>query len=532
MAATLLLWRSHEGARSSFAGSWGRISNAGHVALVLFYESAAQTGVKSEIATITWLNDGHIGSKTQSATVIGAPSGHPQSSGKSAGHVPAPQNMKQRHVMKELELENDDRHVQEIEDLENKQRLRSPQDPFTMQDQLRLNQLRKFYPTLRAHVFKQSVEKSTSEQRWLDTVCRNYKNKYGQKCYDVFMKTRIRPPDQQITIPTTCDDNVIIGLNDVGMMLWWQQFADQKKTYNFLSRNCSTVCGNALIAGGGASFVKSPVSFVWEPQTAFNWGQKIAKVIEQKNLFYRAARDAILHDNGDEGLGNLNNPQNPVWNVTEWKSQSSVSWAHRYSALKEVDLLLESYHLSTPLPFASKAVRRSVLTLKLAAVVLQLYKIINDHEKGRNARKSKRHKSIIALGKQCLGAIDTIKKEEQRELQKATTAGTIASHYMESVYNLERALNTDIKSIEEAHNVLAKQVGLNSDDWGMLHNEIMKMSHARALLGFEPPYVMHPDRYLPTVPDMSQSRNQRHDSLSDISFRFDDGIHSDSEDGF
>ncbi len=495
MAATILIWRSH-GNRGGFSS---KINNAGHASLVLSYKSPTNEGVKQQFATMTWFPEQPDGAG-KSGNVCGGIMSYgrgPESSGRSAGHVPrSNRDMFQYSAIREMRnIYTNHRNRNELEDLQGREHIPDyigPPHALTTEQRQRLAILKGRYPTL-GLLEEQEKQKnsngSVERSQWVLSALEAYKNQAGVTAYNDLLQTRVRPPDATAEIPTTCDDNVLIGLNDIAMMLWWRQYSDQKKTYNLLSRNCSTICGNALVAGGGTGFVKCPVSRVWTPEAVYNWAVKLGEMIRRKNQEFLNSKARIRSDPSNANGGT-------IWSVKQWKQESNLTMKRRYWDLQEVDYLLHTYHTKTTVPFHSRATRRVELRTVLATIVLLLNKIISDHD--RNGRASRRHEAIIGLGRQCLDEIKELYREEQRDFQAARAEANVkflTDWYFRALYQLqsEEFFDEEIRSIREVQSALHSHAGLGELKHNYVENLIRRMQHVQDMLKGEPAYVPNPN---------------------------------------
>ncbi len=499
MAATLLLWVPHGQTNSSgFSDRWLR---AGHASLVLSYKRGefkkdVANRVATKLATITWF-PGELGDSKQLGAVsgmgasssvqafVGNPEQFGSSSGSGVGHIPAAQGMNQLNVLQEL-INNGTNGAARIEEIEQDRQ----NNPYAWNgdkaDQLRLQQKR--YPRL---------QEWNSRQRnnpWIDNFITQQRNQVNHEDqvsvnnYQELLNTRIKPPDKQAVIPTMADDNVVVGLNDVAMMLWWNDFAAQKKTYHLLFRNCSMVCASALIAGGALAFVPSPVWKVWEPKIVHDWAEQVAKKIGDMNTKFGQIRQRIVNRTEDQGYGT-----HDVWDVSTWKEKSSVRFAHRYGDLTDIDKLLDSYHKDSKTRSGDgDAVLRNNMIQYLAGIVFKIDKILTDRA------QTKRKMALVALGKQSIREIENLKKEAVREMMSIRDRAKLSNQYLKLLYKFKESYGTEVKSIRDAFEALIKATGDDSvsvaacEEMGHSLKQLRELSY---LIGKEPTYLPKNQKY-------------------------------------
>ena len=229
------------------------------------------------------------------------------------------------------------------------------------------------------------------------------------------LKTQYKPPSNICRISTLSDQDTLIGLSDANILVWWNKYK-QNVNYNTLTRNCSTAVAGALIAGGGLGFASPPgflssvwTPSIWTPEKVFQWATQIYTKIEPVNDRYRSARTAIDAKTRDI-------TETDVWDVETWKKNSSISMAHRYQTLKDIDTLLGQYHVVREAAVKEHGPAPSEVELPGLGKILD--KIRQQMaERPDSARRS----AVLHLGKQVINRINAVKEEAVRIQQELQT---------------------------------------------------------------------------------------------------------------
>ena len=223
------------------------------------------------------------------------------------------------------------------------------------------------------------------------------------------LTTKFRPPNRVCRITSLSDPEALIGLSDADMLHWWEEY-QKRRDYNLLTRNCSTAVAGGLLAGGGAAFASPPgliswTPHMWTPHKVYDWAVAIQKEVEPRNEELQKARALI-----EPSAPAVNED---VWGLVAWKAKSSISMAHRYQVLKEIDALLEEYgklrkEISAKVADSPSDLELPLLGKLLAKICQQMV------ERPDSARRE----SVVRLGGQVLNRANRIKAGIARAMEQ------------------------------------------------------------------------------------------------------------------
>ena len=302
-----------------------------------------------------------------------------------------------------------------------------------------------------------------------DYMKKGFPGREAMKVQNDLRVTRIRPPNDQITIPTLSDAGVHVGLNDVGIIDWWNRFSAEHNKYNMLTRNCASTCAGAVIAGGGASFAKKPrIALAWMPKDVYGWGEKIRdKVVEIEGSFERSKAYLINPPVNPRYLGDL-------WSLKAWKKESDAGrFSRRYGRLKKIDEALELYHRTGG--GMSPPATRNIKLQNLVGIVVLLALLLKERP------DTKRKQAVQTLGQQALAKIEFI-KTEQRSVDLEKEFRGIVEGYEEEY--------SAFRSWDQMQSVLKQEAFWAGDDGDSIEADLQRLTEITEQLkyvpGFEP----------------------------------------------